>query len=95
MKVLPSRHRAAFFSVDGAVFVNLLYNHSDDLDVTGTDVEELLAAHAADDIVIGRRLSTREAALVATGLGDAEAEAFARIIPDTQDRWTRRRRRRP
>lgn len=68
-----------FLIIDGVPYLNLSF----DLEPTGADIRERIADEleiAALDLHVFRRLTPEEARLFRSLIGDAEAEAWARIV---------------
>lgn len=81
-KVRVPRHRLPFFTLaDGRMYVDLLWNHGDPLELTVEDWASLLRSARAGALVIGRPLCRRERLLVLAQLGDGSAEAVGLRIP--------------
>ena len=74
-KVRVPRHRLPFFTLwDGCMYVDLLWNHGDPLELDLEHVAALLATVRPGDLVLGRKLSGREQADTLAKLSDASGE---------------------
>jgi len=75
----------------GGWFASLLYGHGFSVDVPMRELRKLLAG-SRGDVIVARRLTRAEQALLERERGDSDAGVHARIVVKEEERFHRPRR---
>lgn len=87
--------QAPFFTlpgIEGGDYVSLLWNWGDQLEVTWTDVLDLLAAARSGAVVIARRMTAAEQRRLRDARRGSDHETHAHVIANEKARWRASRR---
>ncbi len=76
---------------DGGWFASLLYGHGASVEVPLRDLRKLLAG-SRGEVIVARRLTRGEQALLERERGDSDAGVHARIVVKEEERFQRPRR---
>ena len=86
IEIADERSRVGFFTLDGELYCNLMFNYDMPYSATREDLCALVCA-TGEPVVIGRKLTEEERAMLEAEKRNQEHESYGCLIADVPERW--------